>query len=210
MPRPARHHPSTGHPAPTEARARRGAFCDSFDDDAVFPRKWTDVKQTGAASLKLVPGVGLNGSGALATTVVPDGNPQSSRLQLDFPMQGSAAYDAVIAFSAQANFATNGVVLGPRFVVGGAAGASRGISFTFKKGLVRIDPDTCDAGDCVLDKDEIPVAEGWHRYVLTLAVRPLTDSIRARTSSTSTARRSSPSPSRSCSRVRSRTGSCSA
>jgi len=149
-----------------------GAFCDFFDDDAGLPRKWTDIKQTGNSSLNLVPGVGLNGSGALVATFVPDGKPQASRLLLVFPMQGPEVYEAVIAFSAQANIATDGVVLGPRFVVDGADGLARGISVTFKKGLVRLDPDTCDAGDCILPKDEIPIAGGWHRYVLTLGVRP--------------------------------------
>jgi len=151
-----------------------GAFCDSFDDDAAFPRSWTVMKQEGDASLNLVPGVGLNGSGGLVATVAPDGVPQSARLQLEVPAQGMPAYDAVLAFSAQASITTNGVVLGPRFVVNGPAGAQRGLSVTFKKGLVRLDPDTCDAGDCVLPKDEIPVAAGWHRYVLKLAVRPTT------------------------------------
>jgi hypothetical protein len=121
-----------------------------------------------------VPGVGLNGSGALLATIVNDNNPQSARLQLEFPASAPAAYDAVLAFSANANIVADGVVLGPRFVTFGPAGASRGLSVTFKKGLVRLDPDTCDAGDCVLPKDEIPVAAGWHRYVLKLAVRPAT------------------------------------
>jgi hypothetical protein len=150
-----------------------GAFCDSFDDDAALPRGWSVSKQQGAASLALVPGIGLNGSGALLATVVNDNNPQSARLQFEVPNSNLVAYDAVIAFSANVSIVADGVVLGPRFVTVGPGGTSRGLSVTFKKGIVRLDPDTCDAGDCILQKDEIPVLPGWHRYVLTLAVRTI-------------------------------------
>ena len=149
-----------------------GAFCDSFDDGLALPRAWFGPTIVGNANLRLGASAGVNGSGGLVATVVADTKSQSARLQHNLPMPAPAAYDVVIAFSALVNLTTDGVVLGPRFVANGATAGNRNLSVTFKKGIVRLDPNACDAGDCALPANEVKVNPGWHRYTLTLVVRP--------------------------------------
>lgn len=148
----------------------RNAFCDSFDDDAALPRAWPGQKVMGGATLNRLSSVGVDGTGGLLATILSNGAGQVARLDYNLK-SGPAAYDAVIGFSAFVNLTTDGVVLGPRFQVTNAAG-DRNLSVTFKKGLVRLDPNKCDAGDCNLPNNESAISPGWHRYDLTLSVRP--------------------------------------
>lgn len=159
--------PPSGDGGPCPA----SAFCDSFDDDAGLPRAWLGPKVVGGATLNLAAGAGFNGTGGLLATLGSNATSQAAYLTHTIPTPGPPAYDAVIGFRALVVLTTEGIVLGPRFQVSSAAG-DRNLSITFKKGLVRLDPNVCDAGDCNLPNSETPISAGWHRYELTLSVRP--------------------------------------
>jgi hypothetical protein len=150
-----------------------GGFCDSFDDDEPLPRAWGQI-QTMNAALDLVPDAGMNGSGALVATVKNDNNVQAAFLRLDLGQNGPPSYTAVLAFSANVMTTGTGFLLGPRYRTDlGPPIGQHEVLVDFHGGSTRLEHETpsCDGG-CALPNKDTPISAGWHRYVLTMKVRP--------------------------------------
>lgn len=150
-----------------------GAFCDSFDDDLPLPRAWKRVATLGAGDIKIVKGAGTNGTNGLVATFANDNTAQTAFLDVDRGQNGPEAYRAVLAFSARLAVTGSGFILGPRFSIADKSGGTRDLIIDFHDGKTRLDSytPTCDGGCTVTSKDT-PVDAQWHRYVLTLDVRP--------------------------------------
>jgi hypothetical protein len=151
-----------------------GAFCDSFDDDGPLPRAWKLVQLRGNAKLEVIKDAGLDGSGALVVSVASDGLDQAAYLQLDRGKDGPETYTVVLSFAARVMAAGTAFVLGPRYHTNdGTPLGDHDMILDFHGGGTRLDHYTpgCDGG-CGVPSKEPAVGDGWHRYVLTLDVRP--------------------------------------
>jgi hypothetical protein len=151
-----------------------GAFCDAFDDGVPLPRAWEPVKKAGGTSVSLVAGAGVGDSGALVVvhSATDAGEVHTGFLRSVRGKNGPATYRVVLAFSARIQPGTPNFNIGPRFFTEHGS-VDHAISVDFHGGQVSLGiyANDCDAS-CNLPTFNAPIDQAWHRYVMTVDVRP--------------------------------------